>query len=79
MINPNTLKPNTRRWNDVHFVGGKFYIPVLVGNGGILRTRKTFQRASQAGDYATRVLRCWKRVYPMCVARQAAAEKEAVA
>lgn len=67
MINPNMLKPGVKRWNEPRFAGGKFYIPVLVGDGKVVRARRTFKRNSEAQAYAERLLATWKRVYPLFV------------
>ena len=65
MINPGDLRPTYKKWFEPRFAGGKFYIPVLVGNNQVLRARRTFKRASEAQTYADRLLATWKRVYPM--------------
>ena len=64
-INPKNLKAGNKPWNDDAFLGGKSYIPVLVGDGQIYRARKVFERRSQAQEYAEKLLAVWKRVYPM--------------
>jgi len=65
MIDPNGLRAGYKRWNNPRFAGGKFYIPVLIGSGAILRTRRVFTRASEADAYSKKILGVWKRVYPM--------------
>lgn len=67
-INPKNLKALNKPWNDDTFLGGKSYIPVLVGDGQIYRARKVFGRRSQAQEYAEDLLAVWKRVYPLFVA-----------
>ena len=68
-INPKNLKALNKPWNDDDFLGGKSYIPVLVGDGLIYRARKVFGRRSQAQEYAEKLLAVWKRVYPMALWR----------
>jgi hypothetical protein len=73
-INPKLFRPSYKPWNDGRIVSDKYYIPVLIGIGMILRARKTFRRASEAKEYAARLHAVWLRVYPIFVKLQPAAE-----
>ena len=66
-IDPKNLRALNKPWNDDSFAGGKYYIPVLSGNGHVYQARKTFERASKAQEYAEKLLAVWKRVYPMAL------------
>jgi hypothetical protein len=74
-INPNNLLALYKPWNDDDFLGGKSYIPVLVGAGLIYRARRVFERRSQAQEYSQKLLAVWKRVYPLFVAWNAQGEQ----
>lgn len=67
-INPKNLRALNKPWNDERFAGGKYYVPVLSGDGHVYQARKTFERASKAQEYAENLLAVWKRVYPLFVA-----------
>jgi hypothetical protein len=75
-INPKNLRALNKPWNEERFASGKFYVPVLIGDGCIYRARKTFERRSQAQAYAEKLLATWKRVYPLFVAWNAQTEME---
>jgi hypothetical protein len=67
MINPNKLEAKSKKQVDRLFAGNIYYLAILVGNGYAQRARRTFQRASEAQAYADRLLKVWRRVYPLFI------------
>jgi len=67
MINPHLLTPDSKRWNNPRFAGGKLYFAVLKG-GIIVRARRLFKRGAEAEGYASRLKARWIRLYDTAVA-----------
>ena len=78
MINPTKLEAKSKKQVDARFAGNKYYLAILVGNGYAQRARRSFKRASEAQAYADRLLKVWRRVYPLFVAWEAQSEPASV-
>jgi hypothetical protein len=65
MIDLKRLQATYKKQFEPRFAGGKYYIAVLSGNGYAQRARRIFKRASEAQIYADRLLKVWRRVYPI--------------
>lgn len=68
MRNPYLLDAKYKRWNNQRFAGGKYYLPILSGDGWSRACNRVFQRASEAEAYAIRVRARWLRLYDVATA-----------
>ena len=67
MRNPYLLDAKYKNWRDPRFIGGKVYLPLIVGDGYAKAARRVFKRASEAEAYAVRLRDRWLRLYDAAV------------